>query len=736
MAIEKVAKAGRRYLKFARRKLAQLDALRRDLGLQVMSKAYKVGKSLIWIKSSEWKDLIYITGDTPGVLVRAWFVGTQAAFARAANYLSAFGTGLRFTRKLGGKASWSRDYSTFAGTDSVSGEVHLRRTTDNSITGEQDTVVAGSVSANLSLWNMYVPDVASISSDGKRVIVATGASVNDGAFKHMEWNEVTKVFDEIPVTLPPEVASFLDGAIEYAPVLEGDDPIPAPYDSDHNAYERIAATWTPSFGPTAVGVVPLYTRIKIAPHGEPRAYVEVVTLETDPGTAAYDNCSTGGACLFVGEINSRPLYKVWEYRADTQDWVVWHEETYGSKTSLWYVRDHVFVNSLTPQAYPRTRFPRVEIVFDSDGNARRLLVEGGGHLPDTGPVTQPQVIERVADGVPSTWSSGSPVPPGWVLIYSGLAYVDTSGGFAPEINLQLDDVAFISDVADDGIEQQQFGFGENYMIIPPYMLPVTRNVGQGDRGAIVSRWTGQQASTGRKGLVWRWGTFGEEYVDVAAPSTSFSRSARWAKIGSDFYLDGVSVITIPGGSTVFWPSYSNDDRWSATISPALELYIIQLRKPLGEPEGAYGMLPPLNVAGDAELPADEYTIRRAASDPVYGVNVFSTLDSRVVPDDFIASPALVAPAVVVDDIVPKQTAPALVQLFRGHLPTTPLKYFPPDVNAPVSGVPADASGAWQCSGTSLRWYSRDLLMLYYGEYDIVVDGPALDPIVCVVAPPP
>jgi len=62
MAIEKVAKAGRRYLKFARRKLAQLDALRRDLGLQVMSKAYKVGKSLIWIKSSEWKDLIYITG--------------------------------------------------------------------------------------------------------------------------------------------------------------------------------------------------------------------------------------------------------------------------------------------------------------------------------------------------------------------------------------------------------------------------------------------------------------------------------------------------------------------------------------------------------------------------------------------------------------------------------------------------------------------------------------------------
>jgi hypothetical protein len=62
MTIEKVAKGGRRYLKFARRKLAQLDALRRDIGLQAMSKAYKVGSSLIWIKASEWKDLIYITG--------------------------------------------------------------------------------------------------------------------------------------------------------------------------------------------------------------------------------------------------------------------------------------------------------------------------------------------------------------------------------------------------------------------------------------------------------------------------------------------------------------------------------------------------------------------------------------------------------------------------------------------------------------------------------------------------
>jgi hypothetical protein len=727
MTIEKVEKGGRRYLKFARRKLAQLDALRRDIGLQAMSKAYKIGSSLIWIKASEWKDLIYITGGPLGFLVRAW---TNAA--RTANYLSG-GTGLRFARNLEGQASWSRDYSTFAGTDSTSDEVHLRRTTHNSITGEQDTVVAGSISAALSLWDMYVPDVASMSTDGKRVIVATGASVKDGAFKHMEWNEATKVFDEVDVALPPELAAMLAASTEYAFVGNpyDDDPATWPLDSKHTPYDRTVATWTPSFGPTAVAVIPLYTRIKIAPHGEPRVYVEVVTLDIDPPTIVDDQITVFNTKLFVGEVNARALYKVWEYRADTQVWAVWHEETFGDKYSIWYIRDHVFPNSLTVNTAPKFRFPRVGIVFDSDGAPRRLSVAGGGYTLGTGPTYRYEVWEQTSTGIHTVNFFGSP-PAGFTVFAFGLPY--PSGGvetFDPEINLQLDDVPFISDVADDGQRQGEFQFAYYIMLAPEYMLPVIRNVGQADRGAIVSRWTGLQASTGRKGLVWRWGTFGEEYTTVGSPpATTFSRSARWALLGTSFYLDGASTISVPGTTTVYWPSYSGDDRWTVKDTTDVSIvHIVQLRPPLGEPEGAYGIRPPLNEAGDAELSEDEYAINLVARDPVYGAAVVIGTHSSIIPDDFIAAPAIEP----IKDIVPTQVAPALTQLYRGHLPTSPITYFPVDPNEPDSGVPADATGAWRCSGTSLRWHSRDLLMLYYGEYDIVVDGPALDPIVCVAA---
>ena len=69
MTIEKVEKGGQKYLRFARRMLARLTDARNRIGLDVMSKAYKVSGALIFLKSRKWgQDLIYITGKPGGIV--------------------------------------------------------------------------------------------------------------------------------------------------------------------------------------------------------------------------------------------------------------------------------------------------------------------------------------------------------------------------------------------------------------------------------------------------------------------------------------------------------------------------------------------------------------------------------------------------------------------------------------------------------------------------------------------
>lgn len=60
--MEVIAAGGKKYLKFARRELAVLTNLRKDLKLPSMQKQFKIGGSHIWLKSSEFGNIIRITG--------------------------------------------------------------------------------------------------------------------------------------------------------------------------------------------------------------------------------------------------------------------------------------------------------------------------------------------------------------------------------------------------------------------------------------------------------------------------------------------------------------------------------------------------------------------------------------------------------------------------------------------------------------------------------------------------
>lgn len=80
MTIEKVEKGGQKYLRFARRMLARLTDARNRIGLDVMSKAYKVSGSLIFLKSRKWgQDLIYITGAKGLETAYAYGIGDACA---------------------------------------------------------------------------------------------------------------------------------------------------------------------------------------------------------------------------------------------------------------------------------------------------------------------------------------------------------------------------------------------------------------------------------------------------------------------------------------------------------------------------------------------------------------------------------------------------------------------------------------------------------------------------------
>lgn len=59
---EFVEPGGQKYLKWARQRLSALADMREDLNLPVMTKDFSIGSSNIWIKSSDFGDLIRITG--------------------------------------------------------------------------------------------------------------------------------------------------------------------------------------------------------------------------------------------------------------------------------------------------------------------------------------------------------------------------------------------------------------------------------------------------------------------------------------------------------------------------------------------------------------------------------------------------------------------------------------------------------------------------------------------------
>jgi hypothetical protein len=79
--LEDIAPGGRKFLEWARRELDWLVRLRADLKLPRMSKHFKIGASLIWVKSSEFGNIIRITGGEPWqVLVSLLVVGPDPSY--------------------------------------------------------------------------------------------------------------------------------------------------------------------------------------------------------------------------------------------------------------------------------------------------------------------------------------------------------------------------------------------------------------------------------------------------------------------------------------------------------------------------------------------------------------------------------------------------------------------------------------------------------------------------------
>lgn len=66
MALFQVEKGGEKYLDWAKRKLRWLSARRIDLGVPALSQHFKIGASEIWIKASEFGDVLRITGVLAG----------------------------------------------------------------------------------------------------------------------------------------------------------------------------------------------------------------------------------------------------------------------------------------------------------------------------------------------------------------------------------------------------------------------------------------------------------------------------------------------------------------------------------------------------------------------------------------------------------------------------------------------------------------------------------------------
>lgn len=64
--LEQVEKGGKHLLKWARNKLGALESVRHDLGLPALVKQFKIGKSHLWIKASEYGNIIRVTGGLGG----------------------------------------------------------------------------------------------------------------------------------------------------------------------------------------------------------------------------------------------------------------------------------------------------------------------------------------------------------------------------------------------------------------------------------------------------------------------------------------------------------------------------------------------------------------------------------------------------------------------------------------------------------------------------------------------
>lgn len=728
MALFQVEKGGEKYLDWAKRKLRWLSARRIDLGVPVMSQHFKIGASDIWIKASEFGDMLRITGGVPvGFDARGWStslplgdwgVGLFDTYTGVDSPTT--GLGMRFARyNMVGKACFSRDYDTLVGTDPVSGLVRIRRVGKHPADGTQDTIVPGSVSAGTSWWNMYAPDVASMSADGNRVLVKTDTFPYLALYA---WNGSS--FADVTPTVPAEVQAWFDGgSLTYPGTL-------VPFG---NQSVDMHASW----GGTATVVLSPITD---------EAYL--LLQYSDMVTTPHLEAAT--AQLYAWFYRLETYFKIYKLDGATGGWTLWRDLSSGDQLEGVMGKVNTFPNGTIDAVYGDVVYERAKVVFDGDGAARLLTIKDRGLIQ---PIVYTcasgvGIYTRIADGYKELSYCTSPPadPEFWTLTYSSNLPWTSFGAddFASEVELQLDGVPWISDIAND---QTQLDW------------PAVDFIGQADRGQVRSTWTGDDGpSTGRKGQVWRHGTYGVETVFASTVDTKAGRSGLWVKRGTDLYYGAEGPFAIPPTrSTVGYVSWHDDDRMVVldTTDPFNNTIfsIMQMRRPLLpdgtiDPTGDYDLRVPVEETEPGSGVYQEIPLgQRQAVGIGYHPNrkfLLAILNGvtydKFVPDGFIyGTPLSVRPT----PSVPAATTPTLGDVYVGRVLYPYPTYgstvtFPPDYNPAWEkshgGVVADASGAWYCSGTELRWYDRDTLWMIYRSSNLVVDGPQVQPVSCAFTP--